>query len=47
MGFFIGLLTFVLVLDCIALILLVLMQLPKKDATRPISLHKYFYWNNF
>jgi len=32
MGFVIGLLTFVLVLDCIALILLVLMQLPKKDA---------------
>lgn len=32
MGFFIGLLTFVLVLDCLALILLVLMQLPKKDA---------------
>ena len=32
MGFIIGLLTFVLVLDCIALILLVLMQLPKKDA---------------
>lgn len=32
MGFFIGLLTFVLVLDCAALILLVLMQLPKKDA---------------
>jgi len=32
MGFLIGLLTFVLVLDCIALILLVLMQLPKKDA---------------
>jgi preprotein translocase subunit SecG len=32
MAFFIGLLTFVLVLDCAALILLVLMQLPKKDA---------------
>jgi preprotein translocase subunit SecG len=32
MGFFIGLLTFVLVLNCIVLILLVLMQLPKKDA---------------
>lgn len=32
MGFFIGLLTFVLVLDCLVLILLVLMQLPKKDA---------------
>jgi preprotein translocase subunit SecG len=32
MGFLIGLLTFVLVLDCAALILLVLMQLPKKDA---------------
>jgi preprotein translocase subunit SecG len=32
MGFFIGLLTFVLVLDCLVLVLLVLMQLPKKDA---------------
>ncbi len=32
MGFFIGLLTFVLVLNCAVLILLVLMQLPKKDA---------------
>jgi preprotein translocase subunit SecG len=32
MGFCIGLLTFVLVLNCIVLILLVLMQLPKKDA---------------
>jgi preprotein translocase subunit SecG len=32
MGFLIGLLTFVLVLNCIVLILLVLMQLPKKDA---------------
>ena len=32
MGFLIGLLTVVLVLDCVALILLVLIQLPKKDA---------------
>ncbi len=32
MGFIIGLLTFVLVLDCLALILLVLVQLPKKEA---------------
>lgn len=32
MGFIIGLLTFVMVLDCIALILLVLIQLPKKEA---------------
>lgn len=32
MGFFIGFLTFILVLDCFVLILLVLMQLPKKDA---------------
>lgn len=32
MGFFIGLLTFVMVLNCIVLILLILMQLPKKDA---------------
>lgn len=32
MAFFIGLLTFVMVLDCLILILLVLMQLPKKDA---------------
>ena len=32
MVFFIGLLTFVLVLDCIALIFLVLIQLPKKEA---------------
>src|SRR5512136_2253295 len=32
MGFLIGLLTVVMVLDCAALILLVLIQLPKKDA---------------
>jgi preprotein translocase subunit SecG len=32
MGFIIGLLTCVLVLDCLILILLVLIQLPKKDA---------------
>ncbi len=32
MGFLIGLLTVVLVLDCLALILLVLIQLPKKEA---------------
>src|SRR5271166_208975 len=32
MGFIIGLLTFVMVLDCIVLVLLVLLQLPKKDA---------------
>jgi preprotein translocase subunit SecG len=32
MAFLIGLLTFVLVLDCIALIFLVLIQLPKKEA---------------
>jgi len=32
MGFIIGLLTTILVLDCIALILLVLIQLPKKEA---------------
>jgi len=32
MGFVIGLLTFVMVLDCLALMLLVLIQLPKKDA---------------
>jgi preprotein translocase subunit SecG len=32
MGFIIGLLTFVMVLDCIVLVLLVLIQLPKKDA---------------
>jgi preprotein translocase subunit SecG len=32
MGFFIGLLTAVLVLTCIALVLLVLIQLPKKEA---------------
>ncbi len=32
MGFIIGSLTFVLVVDCIALIFLVLIQLPKKDA---------------
>jgi preprotein translocase subunit SecG len=32
MGFVIGLLTFVMVLDCAALIFLVLIQLPKKDA---------------
>ena len=32
MGFIIGLLTFLLLLDCAALILLVLIQLPKKEA---------------
>lgn len=32
MGFIIGLLTFILVLNCLALILLVLIQLPKKEA---------------
>ena len=32
MGFVIGLLTFFIVLDCLVLILLVLMQLPKKEA---------------
>lgn len=32
MGFFIGLLTVVLVLNCLILILLVLVQLPKKEA---------------
>ena len=32
MGFVIGLLTFLMVLDCLILVLLVLIQLPKKDA---------------
>src|SRR6266571_6431304 len=32
MGFLIGLLTLVMVLDCLILVFLVLMQLPKKDA---------------
>src|SRR5579859_2092087 len=32
MGFLIGLLTFVLVVDCAILVLLVLIQLPKKEA---------------
>ncbi|HYG33883.1 MAG TPA: preprotein translocase subunit SecG, partial [Clostridia bacterium] len=32
MGFVIGLLTFIMVLDCLALVLLVLVQLPKKEA---------------
>jgi preprotein translocase subunit SecG len=32
MGFIIGLLTFVMVLDCLVLVLLVLIQLPKKEA---------------
>ena len=32
MGFIIGLLTLVMVLDCIVLVLLVLIQLPKKEA---------------
>jgi preprotein translocase subunit SecG len=32
LGFFIGLLTVVLVLDCVFLVLLVLVQLPKKEA---------------
>src|ERR1019366_8266947 len=37
MGFLIGLLTVVMVLDCAALILLVLVQLPKKDAGAGIA----------
>src|SRR5262245_64788928 len=32
MGFLIGFLTFIMVLDCLLLILLVLIQLPKKEA---------------
>src|ERR1051326_1728531 len=32
MGFLIGLFTFVMILDCIILVFLVLIQLPKKDA---------------
>src|SRR5260221_291539 len=32
MGFIIGLLTFVMVLDCVVLVLLVFIQLPKKEA---------------
>lgn len=32
MSFLIGLLTFILILDCLLLVLLVLVQLPKKDA---------------
>ena len=32
MGFIIGILTFVLVVDCLLLVLLVLIQLPKKEA---------------
>jgi preprotein translocase subunit SecG len=32
MGFIIGLLTFVLIVDCLLLVLLVLVQLPKKEA---------------
>ncbi len=32
MGFLIGLLTVIMVLDCVALVLLVLIQLPKKEA---------------
>ncbi len=32
MGFIIGLLTFVMILDCIVLVFLVLIQLPKKEA---------------
>jgi preprotein translocase subunit SecG len=32
MGFIIGLLTVIMVLDCVALVLLVLIQLPKKEA---------------
>ena len=31
MGFFIGLLTFIMVVDCAILVALVLIQLPKKD----------------
>src|SRR6266404_407478 len=37
MSFFIGLLTVVLVLDCLLLILLVLIQLPKKEAGAGIA----------
>lgn len=37
MGFVIGLLTVAMVLDCIVLILLVLMQLPKKEAGAGIA----------
>src|SRR5438094_495347 len=32
MGFLIGLLSFIMVLDCVVLVLLVLIQLPKKEA---------------
>ena len=32
MGFVIGLLTFLMILDCIVLVMLILIQLPKKEA---------------
>jgi len=37
MNFFVGVLTFLLVVDCFVLILLVLVQLPKKDAGAGIA----------
>jgi preprotein translocase subunit SecG len=37
MSFFVGVLTFLLVIDCFVLILLVLVQLPKKDAGAGIA----------
>src|ERR1051326_2318064 len=37
MGFFVGLLTVILVLDCMFLMLLVLIQLPKKEAGAGIA----------
>ncbi|HEY2328801.1 MAG TPA: preprotein translocase subunit SecG [Verrucomicrobiae bacterium] len=37
MNFFVGTLTFLLVIDCFVLILLVLVQLPKKDAGAGIA----------
>ena len=37
MSFFIGFLTFLLIVDCVVLVLLVLVQLPKKEAGAGIA----------
>ena len=51
MGFIIGLLTVFMVLDCVVLVLLVLMQLPKKEAGRRPGLrrrgHRRAVWRGF
>ena len=44
MTFFIGVLTFFLVINCLVLILLVLMQLPKKDAGADAGIWRRSLW---